>query len=80
LQWLQLVLGFSFFELWLTINFPECLTMMAIKMQDTEREEEIQEAFQVFDKDGNGYISALQGFTRVVLNTKVFLPVLASRL
>nr|BBB18807.1 calcium indicator protein GeNL(Ca2+)-440 [synthetic construct] len=43
-----------------TIYFPEFLTMMARKMKDTDSEEEIREAFRVFDKDGNGYISAAQ--------------------
>ena len=32
----------------------EFLTMMARKMKDTDSEEEIREAFKVFDKDGNG--------------------------
>lgn len=32
----------------------EFLTMMARKMKDTDSEEEIKEAFKVFDKDGNG--------------------------
>ena len=41
-----------------TIDFPEFLTMMARKMKDTDSEEEIKEAFKVFDKDGNGFISA----------------------
>ncbi|CAF4808203.1 unnamed protein product, partial [Rotaria magnacalcarata] len=40
-----------------TIDFPEFLTLMARKMKDTDSEEEIREAFRVFDKDGNGYIS-----------------------
>ena len=43
-----------------TIDFPEFLTMMARKMKDTDSEEEIKEAFRVFDKDGNGYISAAE--------------------
>ncbi|XP_063282938.1 calmodulin-A-like [Pelobates fuscus] len=43
-----------------TIDFPEFLTMMARKMKDTDTEEEIREAFAVFDKDGNGYISAAE--------------------
>ncbi|KPP58894.1 hypothetical protein Z043_123240 [Scleropages formosus] len=42
-----------------TIDFSEFLTMMALKM-DTDSEEEIREAFRVFDKDGNGYISATE--------------------
>ncbi len=43
-----------------TIDFPEFITMMARKMKDTDSEEEILEAFKVFDKDGNGYISAAE--------------------
>ncbi|KNZ60324.1 calmodulin [Puccinia sorghi] len=54
-----------------TIDFPEFLTMMARKMlvinhvspqpeKDTDSEEEIREAFKVFDKDGNGFISAAE--------------------
>ena len=42
------------------IDFPEFLTMMARKMKDTDSEEEIVEAFKVFDKDGNGFISAAE--------------------
>lgn len=38
----------------------EFLTMMARKMKDTDSEEEIKEAFKVFDKDGNGFISAAE--------------------
>ena len=34
--------------------------MMAKKMKDTDSEDEIREAFQVFDKDGNGFISAAE--------------------
>ena len=43
-----------------TIDFPEFLTLMARKMHDTDTEEEIKEAFRVFDKDGNGFISAAE--------------------
>ncbi|ORZ01536.1 hypothetical protein BCR43DRAFT_181949 [Syncephalastrum racemosum] len=43
-----------------TIDFSEFLTMLARKMKDTDSQEEIQEAFKVFDKDGNGYISAAE--------------------
>ena len=34
--------------------------MMARKMKDTDSAEEIKEAFKVFDKDGNGFISAAE--------------------
>ena len=43
-----------------TIDFPEFLTMMARKMKESDSEEEIREAFRVFDKDGNGFISAAE--------------------
>merc|ERR1711868_294473 len=42
------------------IDFPEFLNMMAKKMKETDSEEEIREAFRVFDRDGNGYISAAE--------------------
>lgn len=34
--------------------------MMAKKMKDTDSEEEMREAFRVFDKDGNGFISSAE--------------------
>ncbi|XP_078612782.1 uncharacterized protein LOC144882674 [Branchiostoma floridae x Branchiostoma japonicum] len=43
-----------------TIDFPEFLTMMARKMEEVDSENELREAFQVFDKDRNGYISAAE--------------------
>jgi calmodulin len=42
------------------IDFAEFLTMMSRKMRDVDSEEEIKEAFKVFDKDGNGFISAAE--------------------
>jgi Ca2+-binding EF-hand superfamily protein len=39
------------------IDFPEFLTMFARKIVETDAEEEVREAFKVFDKDGNGFIS-----------------------
>ena len=41
-----------------TVDFPEFLTMMARKMKDIDIESEILEAFKVFDKNGDGLISA----------------------
>ncbi|XP_036113721.1 calmodulin-like [Molossus molossus] len=43
-----------------TIDFLEFLTMMARQMKDTDSEEAICQPFGVFDKDGNGYISAAE--------------------
>ncbi|KAH1259434.1 Calmodulin-like protein 8 [Glycine max] len=40
-----------------TIEFGEFLNLMARKMKETEAEEELKEAFRVFDKDHDGYIS-----------------------
>jgi len=39
-----------------TVDFPEFLNMMAKKIQNTDSvEDEIKEAFRVFDKDGQGH-------------------------
>merc|ERR1711939_647859 len=43
-----------------TIDFPEFLSLMARKMKDTDTEEELIEAFKVFDRDGNGFTSAAE--------------------
>ena len=43
-----------------TIEFHEFLTMMSQHMKETSLEDELKEAFRVFDKDGNGYISAAE--------------------
>ena len=40
------------------LDFPEFLTMMARKMKEVDIESEILEAFKVFDKNGDGLISA----------------------
>ena len=37
---------------------------MARKMKDTDSEEEIREAFRVFDKDGNGFIRYLNSLAQ----------------
>ena len=43
-----------------TIDFPEFLCLMARKMKDQVTEEELIEALKVFDRDGNGLISAAE--------------------
>lgn len=40
-----------------TIDFQEFCDMMAKKLKDSDSEEEIKQAFKVFDRDGNGTIS-----------------------
>ena len=49
------------------IYFQEFLIMMARKINSEECEEEIQEAFCVFDKDSNGFISAAE-LRQVMIN------------
>lgn len=56
-----------------TIDFPEFLTMMARKMKDTDSEEEIKEAFKVFDKDGNGVRLSLSIYTWLIICPIVYL-------
>ena len=41
-----------------SIEFEEFLAMMAKKIQENESSNDIREAFRVFDRDGDGYISA----------------------
>ncbi|KAI8508561.1 Calmodulin-3 [Branchiostoma belcheri] len=48
-----------------TIDFPEFLLVMSKKQQESDSEKEIREAFRVFDKDGNGFITASE--LRVVM-------------
>eukprot|EP00090_Calanus_glacialis_P003722 TRINITY_DN12747_c0_g1_i1.p1 TRINITY_DN12747_c0_g1~~TRINITY_DN12747_c0_g1_i1.p1 ORF type:complete len:150 (-),score=65.32 TRINITY_DN12747_c0_g1_i1:123-572(-) len=40
-----------------SIDFPEFLMMMSLKSDSENAEDEIREAFQVFDGDGNGFIN-----------------------
>jgi len=42
------------------IDFPEFCNMMITKMKDNISEDEIREAFLLFDNDGNGYISSAE--------------------
>ncbi|KAJ7329337.1 hypothetical protein JRQ81_015511 [Phrynocephalus forsythii] len=43
-----------------TVDFPEFLSVVAKMAKACDSEEEIREAFRVFDKDGNGYISVAE--------------------
>jgi len=40
-----------------SIDFPEFLMMMCLKADSENAEDEIREAFKVFDGDGNGFIN-----------------------
>jgi len=42
------------------IDFPEFLSLMARTMRDWDTEDEIIDAFKVFDRDGNGFISVAE--------------------
>ena len=42
------------------IDFSEFLTMMARKMKECDVVAEYKDAFSVFDKDGDGFISAVE--------------------
>ncbi|TRY60953.1 hypothetical protein TCAL_10642, partial [Tigriopus californicus] len=55
-----------------TIDLPEFLHMMAIKMAEVNMEEEILEAFKIFDKDGNGLISSREEFPINVIKANRF--------
>merc|ERR1719369_281621 len=50
-----------------SIDFPEFLMMMALKMNLENAEDEVREAFKVFDGDGNGFINR-QELTVVMAN------------
>ena len=41
-----------------SLEFPEFLQMMSSRMNTKNNDEEIQEAFKVFDLDGSGFITA----------------------
>lgn len=41
-----------------TVDFDEFVEMMIRFMKNIDPETEMRDAFKVFDKDGNGYISA----------------------
>ena len=43
-----------------TLDFPEFLSLMARKMKDIEIEEDLVQPFKLFDKNGNGLISAAE--------------------
>ena len=42
------------------MDFPEFLALMARKVSADDGEEEVKEAFRVFDKEGNGFISGAE--------------------
>jgi len=50
-----------------TIEFAEFSTMMANKINDVNSEEDLLASFKVFDKDGNGFISAAE-LKHIMLN------------
>ena len=43
-----------------TVDFEEFVELMEMRMNDNDEEQDIIEVFKVFDKDGNGYITAAE--------------------
>lgn len=43
-----------------TVDFAEFLTLMAKRTREVDTKDEIREAFRVFDRDGDGYISVAE--------------------
>jgi calmodulin len=50
-----------------SIDFPEFLSLMARKMKDSNTHEELIEAFKIFDKNGDGYLS-LRELKHLIMN------------
>jgi calmodulin len=42
------------------LDFPEFISLMARKAKDVDAEEELLEAFRIFDKQNSGVISATE--------------------
>lgn len=66
----QIQFGEHFFPIFLgngEIDFQEFLLMMAKKMNAVDSEQEIREAFKVFDKEGTGSISS--AYLRHIMTT-----------
>ena len=41
-----------------TMEFPDFLKMMSKRMKDKDSDQELREAFRVFDEEGTGFVSA----------------------
>ena len=54
------IINVNFFADSGTIDCYEFLDLMAKKFMDSDMESEIRQAFRMFDKDGNGFISATE--------------------
>ena len=63
------------------IDFDEFLSMMAKKLKETDLEEDIREAFRVFDKNSSGYVHHRPAYCHhvVVVLLSVFFLVLQSK-
>ena len=48
------------------IDFPEFLTMMGNLIKNADSHSDIIEAFKIFDKDGNGYLTESAIARRVI--------------
>jgi calmodulin len=50
-----------------TLEFPDFLKMMAKRMKDKESDQELRDAFRVFDEEGTGFVSA-SDLTYILVN------------
>ena len=43
-----------------TVDFPEFLNIIAVKMGEDDSNDDLRQAFNVFDEDGDGFIRYMQ--------------------
>ena len=55
------------------IDFEEFLSMMAKKLKETDLEEDIREAFRVFDKNSSGYFFLLMVKTICIISIVILI-------
>ena len=49
-----------------TLDFPEFLSIMAMRMKDRDSDTDLREAFSLLDEEGTGYVKAAELFEMLV--------------